>query len=65
MAKMSRIDLIGQNGNTGDHYKYVRPPCYSSYPSSRKQRAINGCEECPFMDSCVDNKHKAWEVSQV
>lgn len=53
MAKLTRIDIIARNGNTGDHYTKIEPPCHAFYPKWIDKRIINGCADCVFVSKCV------------
>lgn len=46
-----RIDVVGQNGNTGDHYAPDRPSCFGQYmrgPTASERE----CDTCPMIEAC-------------
>lgn len=48
---ISRIDVIGQNGPTGDHYE-VLPQCYGDYRKKDPEGLY--CNSCVWVGNCFD-----------
>ena len=48
--KTSRMDIIGQNGNTAEHYTYL-PPCYGEYGYYNYQTG-SVCKSCGWRGDC-------------
>lgn len=56
---MSRIDVIGQNGNDGIHYD--KPPCFLSSVTEQEKKALK-CSSCIYQQECL-NEFGKYSVS--